>query len=53
MMGFEMDETTDEDVDEGGMARQMIVKVCLVVGNQPMALRTGSLTWKDENAATT
>lgn len=53
LMGFEMDETTDEDVDEGGMAWQMIAKVCLVVGTKPMALRTGSLTWKDENAATT
>jgi hypothetical protein len=53
LMGFEMDETTDEGVDEGGMAGQMIARVCLVVGTKPMALRTGSLTWKDENAATT
>ena len=28
LMGFEMDETTDEDVDEGGMAGQIAVGAC-------------------------
>ena len=52
LIGFEMDEATDEDVDEGGMAGQIVVRACSVIGTKPMAFRTDLLTWKDEGAAT-
>ena len=44
LMGFEMDETTDEDVDEGGMASKRSLKSVQSLVPKPMALRTGSLT---------
>ena len=28
LIGFEIDEATDEDVDEGGMAGQIVVGAC-------------------------
>lgn len=52
LIGFEMDETTDKDVGEGGMAGEVVVRACSVIGTKPMVFCTGSLTWKDEGAAT-
>jgi hypothetical protein len=35
LIGFEMDETTDEDVDEGGMAGQIVARACSVIVPNP------------------
>jgi hypothetical protein len=53
LMGFEMDETTEEDVDDGGMAGQIISGVCSSRWYNPRPCVRGSLTWKDDNSATT